>query len=48
MKQHVVERNLTRPVPMDAKVRQRLVTLFRADILELQEMIGRDLSHWLQ
>jgi hypothetical protein len=33
---------------MDAQVRQRLVKLFRADILELQEMIGRDLSHWLQ
>src|SRR5258706_5115615 len=48
MKQRVVERNLMRPVPMDAEVRQRLVTLFRADILELQEMIGRDLSHWLQ
>ena len=48
MKQRVVERNLTRPVPMDAEVRQRLVTLFRADILALQEMIGRDLSTWLQ
>lgn len=48
MKQRVVERNLTRPVPMAPEVRRQLVETFRADILDLEQLIGRDLSHWLE
>jgi hypothetical protein len=48
LKQRVVERNLTRPAPMAPEVRRQLVEIFRADILELEKLIGRDLSHWLQ
>ncbi|MEA1866941.1 MAG: sulfotransferase [Thermodesulfobacteriota bacterium] len=33
---------------MDGKTRQFLKTLYREDILKLQSLIHRDLSHWLQ
>jgi hypothetical protein len=39
--------NLTTPPPLDAKVRQELTRLYREDILQLQALIGKDLSHWL-
>lgn len=47
VKNSVVERNLTRPAVMQPQVRQQLREVFRADILELQNLVGRDLSHWL-
>lgn len=47
VKNHVVERNLARPPSMQPGVRRQLTEIFRADILELQNMTGRDLSHWL-
>ena len=38
--------NLTRPT-LSAETRRRLTEVYREDIQELQEMLGRDLSHWL-
>ena len=32
--------------PLEAGVRSRLVEVFREDVLQLQEMLGRDLSAW--
>jgi hypothetical protein len=43
---HFRRQNLTRPT-LSAETRRRLTEVYRADILELQEMLGRDLSHWL-
>jgi hypothetical protein len=39
--------NLTRPA-LSAEMRRRLIEVYREDILELQEMLGRDLSGWLK
>jgi hypothetical protein len=39
-------RNLTRPTLSD-ETRRRLTEVYREDIEELPEMLGRDLSHWL-
>lgn len=39
--------NHTRPEPFDPALRAELTELHRPNILRLQEMIGRDLSHWL-
>lgn len=39
-------RNLERLI-IPAAIRVELTDLFREDILQLQELIGRDLSHWL-
>ena len=38
--------NLAKP-QLPADIRQRLTKVYRKDIEELQDMIGRDLSHWL-
>lgn len=38
--------NLKR-VPMKRETRQKLADIYREDVLQLQELIGRDLSHWL-
>jgi hypothetical protein len=38
--------NLTRPV-LAPETRRRLTEVYCEDIKELQEMLGRDLSHWL-
>jgi hypothetical protein len=35
------------PLPIDRGLRRELTGLFRPDILELQNLIGRDLSAWL-
>lgn len=40
-------RELAKP-PLSAKLRRKLIAGYRSDILELQGMIGRDLSPWLQ
>lgn len=37
-----------RRLPLDPELRNRLTGEFREDILELQDLTGRDLSHWLQ
>ncbi len=47
IKGRLVVHNLKRPEPLDADTRARLVEVFRTDILELQELLERDLSAWL-
>jgi hypothetical protein len=47
VKERLVDSNLTKPAPLDPEVRQQLVNVFRTDILQLQELIDRDLSQWL-
>jgi len=39
--------NLATPPPIDPLIRQQLTDCYRDDILKTQELIGRDLSHWL-
>jgi sulfotransferase family protein len=41
------ERTLVRP-PLPVEVRRQLTELYKEDVLKLQELIGRDLSKWLQ
>jgi hypothetical protein len=40
--------NLAPPPPLDPEIRARLTADYREDILKLQDLIGRDLSHWLR
>lgn len=44
---HLRERNLTKP-PLPQKIRRQLIEIYREDILKLQDMLQRDLSHWLK
>jgi hypothetical protein len=44
----VQKRILTEPPPIDPEIRKGLIKGYREDILKLQELIGRDLSHWLK
>jgi Sulfotransferase family len=39
---------MVRPTPIAQELRHRLTDVFRSDILELQELIRRDLTHWLR
>lgn len=48
IKAGLIARNLTRPTPLAPGMRHQLVDVFRSDILQLQELIGRDLSQWLE
>lgn len=43
----IQRRNLVEAAPLAPDLREELRELFREDVLELQEMIGRDLSAWL-
>jgi Sulfotransferase domain len=38
----------TQKARLSASARQQLLTLYHSDILQLQDLIGRDLSSWLQ
>lgn len=40
-------KNLGRLKPLSPELRQELIPIFREDILKLQDLIGRNLSHWL-
>ena len=40
--------NLAPPPPLDPEIRARLTAEYREDILKLQDLIGRDLSHWVR
>ena len=42
----VMSRNLSN-VPLDAEAKNRLLRIFRNDVIRTQDLIGRDLSHWL-
>lgn len=35
------------PAPMNSATRNHLIDLFRGDVLALQSLVNRDLSHWL-
>ena len=41
-------RNLAEPPPVQSKVRRHLIGVYREDILQVQELIHRDLSGWLE
>lgn len=41
------ERNKHKPT-FDRRLRRKLTAYYREDILQLQDLIGRDLSHWLK
>jgi Sulfotransferase domain len=43
----VHNRNLVRAEPMSREQRQHLIAIYRDDILELQDLLHRDLSVWL-
>ncbi len=47
MKQRILEANLVK-VPIDPQLKTELTTRYRDDILRLQDLIDRDLTHWLQ
>ena len=40
--------NHAKPSPLDPDLRRQLTEEYRDDILKLQDLIGRDLSHWLK
>jgi hypothetical protein len=40
-------RNLVKPPPLNPEVRRQLIEVYREDILQVQELIHRDLSGWL-
>ena len=44
----VQNRNLTPAPPLSPEDRARLIELYREDILRLQDLLGRDLSSWLE
>ena len=46
-KRKLIHDNLRKP-PMSLAVRDRLQVMYHDDILRLQDLIDRDLSHWLQ
>jgi hypothetical protein len=39
---------LVKPPPFPPEVRRQLTYSYKEDILRLQELIGRDLSAWLE
>ena len=41
-------RNLVEPPPLQTEVRRQLISVYREDILKLQDLIHRDLSGWLE
>jgi hypothetical protein len=38
---------MTTPPPLSGELHRELTTLYREDILQLQTLIDKDLSHWL-
>lgn len=46
LRQKIRKANLVK-VPIDPQLRAELTTRYRSDILKLQNLIGRDLTHWL-
>lgn len=43
----LIEQNMGKP-PKPPEVRRQLLDIYREDITQLQELIGQDLSHWLE
>lgn len=48
IRQDVLKRNLGAKPSLLPETRQKLIALYREDILQLQELIGRDLTSWLR
>jgi Sulfotransferase family len=48
VKTRLLADNFVKPAPLPLDVRRQLMDAFRPDILQLQELIGRDLSGWLR
>jgi len=38
---------LFKPPPLDSRIRRKLIDIYRGDILQLQDLLQRDLSSWL-
>jgi|SRR5215218_5070943 hypothetical protein len=47
-RQLIQSRIVVKPPPIDPRIRADLIAGYREDILNLQELIGRDLSAWLK
>ncbi len=45
--QKLIKKNMGKP-PKPPEVRQKLTEIYKEDILQLQDLIGRDLSDWLK
>jgi Sulfotransferase domain len=48
MRQRIQRQIVAKPPPLDSRLRVDLIGGYREDILELQELIERDLSMWLE
>lgn len=48
MAANVYRKNMDKPKPLTPKMRRQLLPIFREDILKLQDILGRDLSKWLE
>jgi hypothetical protein len=48
LRRYVKSRILVKPPPFPAELRRQLIYSYKEDILRLQELIGRDLSAWLE
>ncbi len=48
IKTNLRNRNLRQPPPLSAEVREELAEAYREDVVKLQGLIRRDLSHWLR
>lgn len=48
IKARLPEPAMKKPDPMPAEARAALVDVFREDVLALQKLLGRDLTHWLR
>ena len=44
----LIQRNMGAPPAMQPETRRRLIGAFREDVLKLQDLLGRDLGHWLE
>lgn len=44
----VYRKNMAQPKRLPPEIKQQLTKVYREDILKLQELIERDLSHWLK
>jgi hypothetical protein len=43
----IKDRNLVKP-PMDKVIRKRLINIYHNDIIQLGDLLNRNLSHWLK
>jgi hypothetical protein len=48
MRQRIQRQIVAKPPPLDSRLRVDLIGGYWEDILKLQELIGRDLSMWLE